>query len=430
MLTLLLYTLLFLLLVAVSVPIAFALGLATVAVFAWSDLPVQLFAQRLWTGLDRFSLVAIPFFILAGELMSGSGILARLLDFARLLVGRIKGGLLYMNVLVSMFFGGVNGSAIADTSAIGSLLIKATNREYKDPALAAAVTACSSIVGPIIPPSLPMLIYAFAAANVSVAGMFLAGIVPGVLLGLALLAVTFLIVRGKAYPRDTTRYTARQVLRIILRFGMAAVLPLLMVAGIVSGAATPTEAGCLGILYALLVGFLVTRELSPRTVYAALQRTVVVSSIVLIMIAVGNGSTWLLTISGVPVLTRDAFTFLTADPLVFLLLMLVFYLLVGMFIEQAAAMIMLVPVFAPLAASYGIAPLHFGVFTCLALAIGLVTPPVGLCLFVAGGIARVPVHSVFRAALPYLLAMLAVLLLVTLWPQSFLWLPGIIMTND
>lgn len=423
MTALLAFAFLFIVLVAISIPIAFALGLSTIAAFLIGDYPLQLYAQRLWTGIDKFTLVAIPLFILAGELVSGSGILVRLMDFARLLVGRIKGGLLYINILASMFFGGVNGSAIADTSAIGSMLIKATADEYKDPETAAAVTACSSIVGPIIPPSIPMLIYAFAAANVSVAGMFLAGVIPGILLGVSLMAVTFLITLKKPYARTKVRYTWADVVRISARFIVAAVLPLIMVVGIVGGIVTPTEAGCLGILYALAIGFFVTRELTWRAVYNALRRTVIVTAIVMIMVAVGNGSTWWLSIEGVPQLVSETFRGMTGHPGVFLLLMLLFYVLVGMFIEQAAAMIMLVPVFAPLAESYGIHPLHFGMFTCLALAIGLVTPPVGLCLFVSSSIAQVSLHRVFRAAVPYLGAMILVLLLVTYAPQVYLWVP-------
>ena len=419
------YTAMFLIFVAVSIPVAFALGLSTAIIFAITDQPLALFSQRLWTGLDKFSLVAIPFFILAGELMSGSGILARLMDMARFLFGRIRGGLLYINILVSMFFGGVNGSAVADTSAVGSLMIKATKDEYNDPEMAAAVTACSSIVGPIIPPSLPMLIYAFAASNVSIAGMFLAGIIPGILLGLAMMAVTFFISRKKGYAIDTTKYGFVDGIRILRRFTIAAVLPVIMVVGIVGGIVTPTEAGCLGILYALGIGFFVTRELTLQAVYLAVKRTVIISTIVLIMISVANTSTWWLTIEGVPEMLSTFFLSITDKPLVFLLLMLVFYVLIGMFIEQAAAMVMLVPVLAPLATQYGIEPIHFGLFTCLALAFGLVTPPVGLCLFISSSIARVPVQSVFRASTPYLIAIFAVILIVTCIPSIFLWLPAL-----
>lgn len=417
------YLVAFLLLIFLSVPIAFSLGLATVTVFWLDGQPLSLFAQRLWTGLDKFTLVALPLFILAGELMSGSGILSRLLDFSRLLVGRIKGGLLHINILVSMFFGGINGSAIADTSAVGAMLIKATEREYGEADTAAAVTAVSSVIGPIIPPSLPMLIYAFAAGNVSIAALFLAGVVPGVLLGATLLIATAVIANKKDYPRDTTRYAPREVLRIVGRFSIAAVLPIIMVAGVVGGFATPTEAGSIAILYALFAGFVLTRELSWSSVFAAMERTVLVTAVVMIIIAFGNVSTWWLTIEGVPRIVAEFIQGTTSSPVAFIAIMLVVYLVVGLFIEQAAAMVMLVPIFAPLATSFGIDPVQFGLFTCMTLALGLVTPPVGLCLFVAASIGGISVGRVVRAAVPYLLAMFMVVLLIGFVPQVYLWLP-------
>lgn len=417
------YLVVFLLLIFLSVPIAFSLGLATVTVFWLDGQPLSLFAQRLWTGLDKFTLVALPLFILAGELMSGSGILSRLLDFSRLLVGRIRGGLLHINILVSMFFGGINGSAIADTSAVGAMLIKATEREYGEADTAAAVTAVSSVIGPIIPPSLPMLIYAFAAGNVSIAALFLAGVVPGILLGVTLLIATGVIAAGKNYPRDTTRYSLRDVARISGRFMVAAVLPVIMVAGVVGGFATPTEAGSIAILYALFAGFFLTRELTWKAVFAAMERTVLVTAVVMIIIAFGNVSTWWLTIEGVPRIVAGFIQGATESPVAFLAIMLVVYLVVGLFIEQAAAMVMLVPIFAPLADSYGIDPVQFGLFTCMTLALGLVTPPVGLCLFVAASIGGISVGRVVRAAVPYLVAMLLVVLLIGFVPQIYMWLP-------
>lgn len=420
---LLIYFVAFIGLIALAMPIAFALGLSTVLVFWLDGQPLPLLTQRLWTGLDKFTLVAIPLFIMAGELMGGSGILSRLLDFSRLLVGRVKGSLLHINILVSMFFGGINGSAIADTSAVGAMMIKATEKEYGDADLAAATTAVSSVVGPIIPPSLPMLIYAFAAGNVSIAALFLAGIIPGLLLGVALLVATAIIVRNKPYPKDTRRYTPRDVIRITARFSIAAVLPVIMVAGIVGGFATPTEAGCIAILYALFIGFAVTRELNVAHVITAMERTVIVTAVVMIIIAFGNVSIWWLTIEGAPRAIAGLVQGMTDSPVAFIALMLVIYLLVGLFIEQAAAMVMLVPIFAPLASSYGIDPVQFGLFTCLTLALGLVTPPVGLCLFVAAGIANIPVERVAKAAMAHLLAMFMIVLLVGFVPSVYLWLP-------
>lgn len=420
---LIIFSVIFLILIALSVPIGFALGIATIIGFIITDSPLDLFAQRLWTGLDSFSLIAIPFFVLAGELMGGSGILQRLLDFAKLVLGRIKGSLLYINIFISMLFGGINGSAIADTSAVGSMLIPGTKKEYKDGELVAAVTATSSVVGPVIPPSLPMLIYTFAAANVSVAGLFLAGIVPGIMLGLALMVVTYILLRKKDYPKDNTTYTFKDVMKILGRFVIAAILPIIIVVGITAGIVTPTEAGCIGIIYALFIGFFVTKELSLKIVYESLVRTVIVTAIVMILISIGNVMTWWISVEGIPETISSLFQSTTQNAAVFLLLMLVLYLFVGLFVEQAAAMIMLVPIFAPLAVSYGIDPIHFGLFTVMALGFGLVTPPVGLCLFIASSIAKLPVQRIFVVSTPYLVGMFVVLLVITLFPPVFMWVP-------
>lgn len=419
-----LYVVLFLIFIVISVPIAFALGLSSVTVFWLTDQPLDLLAQRLWTGLDKFTLVAIPLFILTGELMSSSGILTRLLDFSRLILGRIKGSLLYINIMGSMFFGGVNGSAVADTSAIGSMLIPATTREYKDPELAAGLTSISSIIGPLIPPSLPMLIYAFTATNVSVSALFLAGVVPGILLGLVLMVTTYFVVKNKDYPKlQVSKYSVTDVMKIIGWFLVALILPVIMVAGIVGGVMTPTEAGAVGVLYAVFVGFFLTRELTFSLLYKSLYRTVIVSAIVMIMVSIGHVSVWWMSIEGFPGMIGDALVSFTDSPYIFLVLILIIYLFVGLFIDQTPAMIMLVPIFAPLAINYGIDPIHFGMVTVLSLAVGLVTPPVGICLFVSSSIANVPIHRVFKASTPYFVSLAIVLLIVTFVPDTYMWLP-------
>ncbi|MEV9640778.1 TRAP transporter large permease [Mammaliicoccus sciuri] len=420
--------LLFFLLIALGIPIAFALGLTGVIAFILTGDPLELFVQRMFTGLDSFTLVAIPLFILAGELMDGSGILIRLLNLARLFVGRIKGGLLYVTTLATMFFGGVNGSAVADASAVGSMLIPTIDKEYKDPELAAAITASGAIVGPIIPPSLPMLIYAFSAANVSVAALFLAGIIPGILLALGMMIVTFFIARKRNFPSDKKKYTISEVLRILRGALVAAVLPIIMVVGIVAGIVTPTEAGCVGVIYALAVGFLITKELTLKKLHDALGRTVMVSTIVMILISVGNSITWWITIQGVPNAISTLLQNTTQNAVVFLMLMFIIYLIVGFFIEQSAAIIMFVPVFAPLAMSYGIDPVHFGLFTCLVLALGLITPPVGICVFITSSIAKIPIERGFKASVPYMLSVTAVIILVTIFPQIYMWLPNLLLS--
>ena len=420
----LLYLVLFLVLIAVSVPIAFALGVSSVVVFILTNQPLDLLAQRLFTGLNTFTLVAIPLFILTGELMSVSGILEKLLNFSRLILGKIKGALLYINIIGSMFFGGVNGSAVADTSAIGSMLIPASKREYKDPELVASITAISSITGPLIPPSVPMLIYAFAASNVSVSGLFLAGIIPGILIGIGMLIVTYFIVKKKDYPvPEASNYTGKDVLKIIGWFLVALVLPVIMIMGIVSGVMTPTEAGCIGVIYSVLIGFFVTRELTLESLYQALYKTTLTSAIVMIMVSIGHVAIWWLTMEGLPRIVGDAIESFTSSAWIFLLLILIIYLFVGLFIDQTPAMIMLVPIFAPMAVSFGIDPIHFGIVTVFALAIGLVTPPVGICLFVSSSIANVPILNVFKASKYYFVGLLITLLIVTFIPEVYMWIP-------
>jgi tripartite ATP-independent transporter DctM subunit len=413
----------FLFLVFLSVPIAFSLGLSTTLVLFLTDSPIGIMPQRLWNGLDKFAFVAIPFFILAGELMNSSGIVARLVDFARLLVGNMKGGLLHINIVASMIFGGINGSAVADASAVGGMLIPPTIREYKDADLAAAVTACASVCGPIIPPSLPMLIYALAAGNVSVGALFLSGIVPGVLLGFGLMMGTYFIVRNRNYPKDKNKYSIKEITSIVKRFSVAVLMPVIMVGGIVSGFCSPTESGVLAVIYALVIGFFVTKDLTIKNVYQAFTRTTVVTSVVFLIIAVSNVSTWWLSTQHFPLIVANFFRDISSNVNIFLLLVVILYLIIGIFLEAAAAMIMLVPVLVPIAMSYGIHPIHFGLVTCLGLLIGLLTPPVALSLFITSSIANRPIMSVFKAALPLILVEIVVLFIITYLPMSFLWIP-------
>ena len=416
------YLVLFIFLILIGIPIAFSLGISTLLIFMISGAPAGLIPQRMWNGISSFPLVAIPLFILAGELMSTGGILARILDFARLLVGRFKGGLYHVNILISMIFGGLNGSAVADTSAVGALLIKPTVDEYKDPDLAAAVTACSSVVGPIIPPSVPMLVYAFVG-EVSVTEMFSAGMVPGILIGLGLMVVTYLITLRKNYVVQVKPTPFKEVLRIFRRFLLPFLLPLIMIGGIVSGIFTPTEAGCVATLYALVVGFFVTRELTLKKCYNAFLRTAMLTAIVMIMVSVAGVATNWLARMQVTLLVAGLFKSITATPGGFWPLYILFLLIIGLFLEQVAAIIMIVPVMLPVALSYGITPVQFGLVTVVTLAAGLVTPPVGLCVYISSGIARRKVEGVFLHALPYLALMVGIIFLLAMFPGIYLWVP-------
>lgn len=414
-------------LMAVGVPVAFALGLAGAAVYALQDPALlKLVPQRLFTGIDLFALLAVPFYILAGELMGSSGILERLLNLARLIVGRFRGGLLQVNILASMVFGGINGSAVAEASAVGSMLIPVTTKEYKDPALASAVTACAAVVGPIIPPSVPMIIYALIAQNVSVAALFAAGIVPGILIGLGLMGTAYILARRRGLPALEERYTFGRAARIVGRSLIPLMLPVILVGGVLTGIFTPVESGVVAVVYALVVGFGITRELSLRQAADACLRTGVVSAVVFMMMGAANIVTWIVTTEQIPHSAAKLIQSIASEPWAFLLLVNIVLLVTGLFLDVVAAMIMFVPILLPVALAYGIDPLHFGLVIVLNLVIGLVTPPVGICLFVVAGIGHVSIIQVFKAALPFLSWLIFVLFLVTYVPGVYLWMPRLL----
>lgn len=416
--------------IALGIPIAFALGISTVVVFLLinPDL-LPLLPQRIFTGLDLFALVAIPFFILAGELMGGSGILDRIFAFARMAVGRFRGGLGQVTVLVSMIFGWINGSGVAGASAVGSMLIPRTAKEYNNPGFASAVTACASTIGPIIPPSVPMIIYALVAQNVSVAGLFAAGVVPGALIAVGMMVIVYFVARKRNYPVETTTYSFAEKLRISRRFLVGAFLPVIMVGGIMTGVFTPVEAGAVAVLYALLIGCFVTRTLTISSVCLALRRTGMISSVVFLMMGMANVASWILTTEQIPLAAAEAIHALTTNPLVFLLLVNIILLIVGFFFDTVAAMVMFGPLLIPMAAAFGIDPLQFGMIFTVNLILGMVTPPVGLCLFITAGIGKVSIEKVFKESIPFLLWLVVVLGLVTYVPQLYLWLPHMLGYN-
>lgn len=412
---------------SLAVPIAFALGVATIVVFILINPELLLLMpQRIFKGMDLFALVAIPFFILAGELMGGSGILDRILNFARMTVGKIRGSVAQVTVLVSMIFGWINGSGVAGTSAVGSMLIPRMNKEYKNPGFSCAVTACSSTVGPIIPPSVPMIIYALVAENVSVGAMFAAGVIPGVMIGAGLMGIVYILARKRGYAADYTTYTIVEKVKITQRFLVGAFLPIIMVGGIIFGIFTPVEAGAVAVLYAVLVGFFVTKSLSLSMVYGALLRTGVISSVVFLMMGIANVASWILTTEQIPQAVAGIITSITTDPLLFLLLINLILLVVGLFFDTVAAMVMFGPLLIPIAAQYGIDPLQFGMIFTVNLIIGMVTPPVGLCLFIAAGIGKTPIEAVIKESLPFLAWLLVVLAVVTYLPATYLWVPELL----
>jgi C4-dicarboxylate transporter DctM subunit len=409
--------------VIIGIPIAFALGVAAWAsLTAWGKVPLYLIPQRMFTGVDSFVLMAIPFFMLAGELMGSTGILSRLLKFADALVGHIRGGLAHVNIVASMIFAGISGSAVADASALGSVMIPAMRREY-DVDFGTAVTAGAATIGPIIPPSIPMIIYATSTSGISIAGLFLCGVIPGIMMGLGMMAIAYYIARKRQYPIRKERLTVREFFTRLWQVLPALMMPVIVLGGILGGVFTATEAGAVSAAYAVLVGLFVTRELKLRDLPPALLRAGTTTSIVFLLIATANGVSWLLSTQQVPVQISAFLKSISPSPIMFLIVVNLFLLVVGCLMETAAAIIMLVPILAPIAASYGIHPLHFGFVVVLNLVIGLLTPPVGAVLFVVCGMANISIERLFRSVWPHLAWQIIVLALVTYLPELALWIP-------
>jgi len=408
---------------ALGVPIAFSLGLSAISYLVVnSSIPMTLIAQRLFTGLDVYPFMAVPFFILAGELMNSSGITKRLVRFADVLVGHLRGGLAHVNIVTSMFFAGITGSAVADTSAIGSMLIPAMNDQGYDEDFSAAVTVSSSVIGPIIPPSIPFVIYSLISGT-SVAALFLAGVIPGLLLGFGLMGVTLVIARKRQYARNERRATLREMLVALVAAFVPLLMPLIILGGILSGIFTATEASGVAVVYALGVGALVFRKLNARLLMEIAISTAKTTGVVFLVIASANIFNWVLAVEQVPQQMAAIVGSSISNPFVLLLCINVILLILGTFVEGTAAMIITVPVLIQIAAPFGIHPVTLGAIVVLNLMIGLITPPLGLCLFVVCGLTRLRLEQVARAVLPFLAIEVVVLLLTTYIEPITLWLP-------
>lgn len=414
----------FIILLLIGTPIAFSLGISGVIGFLVYDPGLlHLIPQRMYAGVDTFPLMAVPFFILAGELMGTSGILARLVRFADTLVGHIRGGLAHVNILASMIFAGISGSAIADASALGSTLIPAMEKAGYSRRFASAVTAASAVIGPIIPPSIPMIIYAFVVGQVSIGGLFLAGVIPGLLMGLGMMAIVYVIARKRGYATTRRRASLREIAKAFVEAIWALLMPVIILGGILGGIFTATEAAAVAVAYAIFVGSVITRDLRWRHVAHALSRCVTVSAVVFLVVATSSIVSWLLTANLLPVTLASTLRGITSDPAVFLFLAIVFLILIGCVLDNIAAMIMIAPILTPTAEQYGIDPLHFGMVFVLSSVIGMLTPPVGAVLFTVCGVAKVPMEEVVKESLPLLVWLFVVLLAITYMPPLALALP-------
>lgn len=416
----------FVVLLLIGMPISFCLGIAALVTMFLADLPLFLIVRKMYAGLDYFVLLAVPLFILAAEIMSASGITNRLIRFADLIIGRIRGGMGHTNVLASMFFAGISGAAIADASGLGAVEIRMMRSAGYDKSFSAAVTAASAIIGPIIPPSIMMIIYAVIAGDVSIVGLFAAGIVPGVLLGLVLIGLVYFLSVRYNYPRRERRIPFREAAATAADGTVAVIMPLIIVGGILFGVFTPTEAAAVAVLYAFVVGTGITRELDLRVLPELLLRAFVTTSVVFLIIAAAAPVAYLLTLARAPEAVAALIGAVADHPVLFLLLLNIFFLILGSIMEPGAAMIISVPIFAPIARDFGIDPLHFAIIVVVNLSIGCITPPVGTSLYAVAAVAKLPVEHLIRAVAPFILLEILVLMLITFVPPLSLTLPRLL----
>ncbi len=410
---------------AAGVPIPFVIGLtALIWLLVLGGIPLVILPQRMFTGADSLSLIAIPFFILAGAIMNAGSMSQRLIALANALVGRFAGGLAYVNVLSNVYFAGVTGSAAAEASAIGTVLIPAMERAGYDRAFAAALTAAASLIGPIIPPSIPLLIYG-VLSDVSIAALFVAGIVPGLLLGMAYVVLINLTARRHGY-QAAQPVPRGMVWRALFDALPALMMPVIIVGGMLSGIFTATEASVVAVLYALVVDGVIYRELSLQAIRRALLDTATTTGVVMFVLAMTEPLGWIFASQQIPQRFASAVLRLSSDPVIVLLLVNLLLLIIGIPIETAPALVLTMPVLLPLASQVGIDPVHFGVVVVLNLVLGLVTPPVGASLFVVSAISGLPLDRISRAILPFVGAALVVLALVTYVPWLSMALPRLL----
>lgn len=409
---------------ALGIPVAITLGVSSLAYLTIAGIPPVVMPQKMYAGMDVFVLLSIPGFILAGNLMNQGGITSRIVRFANALVGWIRGGLGLTNVAASMLFGGITGTAVADAASIGSVMIPGMKKAGYPANFAAAVTAASSTVGPIIPPSVPMIIVG-ALSGISVGQMFLAGAVPGVLMGLAMMVTAYVVARRKSFPRQEWKGFG-EAARAFGGAFWALAMTFLIIYGLLSGLATPTETAVVASVYAFLVGAFVYRDLPVARLPSILTGSAVSAAGILALVGFANVFGWILVSERIPQAIAEGVLSITSNKFLVILLINLLLLFVGMFMETIAALIILFVPLLSLAQAVGIEPLHFATIAVLNLMIGLTTPPVGVCLFVCAGIARLPLMPVVSAILPFLLTNILVLLMVSYIPALATWLPSIL----
>lgn len=418
---------LFIILMIIRVPITFSLIFSSIATALYLKIPLMAVVQQMVQGVRSFSLLAIPFFIIAGEMMGQGGISRRLIQFSNLLVGRIRGGLAQVNCLASMFFGGISGSAVADVSSIGTILIPMMKEKGYDDDFSVGITVTSACQGVIIPPSHNMIIYSLAAGGVSVGRLFLGGFIPGVLLGLGLMIVSYIFAIKRNYPKER-KYTLKEALQISKDAILGLLTAIIIIGGVISGIFTATESAAIAVVYAFIITFFVYREIPlkvfPRILYNSLKTL----AMVMALIAAASAFGWLMAYLRIPAKATEALLSITHNKVLLLLLINVLLLLLGMIMDMAPLILITTPILYPVVVtSLGISPVHFGIMLILNLAIGLTTPPVGSALFVGCAIGKIRIEQVAKTMLPMWLVMFTVLMLITFVPEITMWIPDMIM---
>lgn len=414
---------LFILCIALGVPICFALGIISfIGIASMPAIPNVVVFTKMFNGLNSFTLLAVPLFILAANLMNEGEITEKLIDCCNALVGRFRGGLAYSNILVSMIFAGISGSSQADTAGVGKIFIPSMEKRGYDKGTSVGVTAASSTLGSIIPPSITMVVYS-GIANVGTGALFMTGLIPGILLGLAMMLVVRMYSKKKNFPKEEPT-PMKETIRLFLTSLPALLTPLILIGGIVSGWFTPTESAAFASIYALLVGMFYYKTIKVRRLPAILIETMKMSSLSLFALATANSLGELLSYYQLNILVQGFFTSLPGGKLLFLVVVVLFFMFVGTFMDAVPAMILFVPIILPSAVTLGISPIILGLIIVVTLALGLVTPPYGLCLLLASSISGITIEDAFKGTLPYFLSSLVVLVLMILLPDLWLKIPA------
>ncbi|MBD1564028.1 TRAP transporter large permease subunit [Vibrio sp. S12_S33] len=419
----------FFLFLGLGVPISFAIGIASLLTIMLSlpfDAAIAVISQKMASGLDSFALLAIPFFILAGNIMNQGGIAIRLIEFAKVLGGRLPGSLAHVNVLANMMFGAISGSAVASAAAVGGTMAPLQKKEGYDPSFSAAVNITSCPTGLLIPPSNTFIVYSLISGGTSIGALFLAGYIPGIIMGLSLMIVAGIIAKKRGYPvneKPSTSVVLKKTLDALPSLSLIVVI----MGGIIGGIFTATEASAIAVVYTLLLAVIFYREVSLKQIPGIVLESVVTTSIVLLLIGASMGMSWAMANADIPYLISDALMAVSDDPIIILLIINIILLIVGVFMDMTPALLIFTPIFLPIAMDLGMDPVHFGIMMTFNLCIGICTPPVGSALFIGCSVGKVKIDKVIKPLLPFYAVLVLALMLVTFIPQVSLTLPQLIL---